>query len=72
MEMQLSLDNPQSGPERLQLRLALLACEREQLRASGGSRELLERNRLEIGRCQYEFSHELVRRHLGSPVEQAA
>ena len=67
-----SFDGSQSSPEQLQLRLALLACEREQLRENGGSRDLLERNRLELGRCQYELSHALIRRYLVQPVARAA
>lgn len=70
--MQSSFDGSQSGPEQLQLRLALLACEREQLRENGGTRDLLERNRVEIGRSQYELSRELIRRYLVQPVERAA
>jgi hypothetical protein len=65
-------DGSQSSPEQLQLRLALLAREREQLRENGGSRDLLERNRLELGRCQYELSHALIRRYLVQPVTRAA
>jgi hypothetical protein len=65
-------DGSQSSPEQLQLKLALLAREREQLREDGGSRDLLERNRLELGRCQYELSHSLIRRYLVQPVTRAA
>ncbi|MGD0272526.1 MAG: hypothetical protein ABSB96_02185 [Gaiellaceae bacterium] len=54
------------------MRLALLVCERERLRENGGSSGLLERNRLEIGRCQYEFSYALIRRYLLQPVKRAA
>jgi hypothetical protein len=70
--MHLNLEGFQSSPEQLQLRLALLACERERLRENSGARDLLERNRLEIGRCQYEFSHALIRRYLVQPVKRAA
>jgi len=70
--MQSSFDGSQSSPEQLQLRLALLVCERERLRENGGSSGLLERNRLEIGRCQYEFSYALIRRYLLQPVKRAA
>lgn len=61
-----------STPEQIQLQLALLACERQQLRENGGTRESLERNRLAIGRCQYELSHALIRRYLAWPVQRAA
>ena len=70
--MQHSFDGSQLSPEQLQLRLALLACERERLRENGDSRDLLERNRLEIGRRQYELSYALIRRYLVQPVKRAA
>jgi len=70
--MQPGFDGSQSDPEQLRLRLALLACERERLRENGGAGDLLERNRLEIGRCQYEFSYALIRRYLVQPVKRAA
>jgi hypothetical protein len=60
------------SPEQLQLRLSLLAIERQRLREVGSSRELLENNRLEIGRCQHELSCALIRRHLVRPAERAA
>jgi len=41
------------SPEQLQLEISSLALERQRLREVGGGRELLEMNRLEIGRCQY-------------------
>jgi hypothetical protein len=52
------------SPEQLQLELSLLALERQRLREAGSARDLLETNRLEIGRCQYELSRALIRRHL--------
>jgi len=70
--MQSSFDGSQSSPEQLQLSLARLACERERLRENAGSRDLLERNRLELGRCQYELSHALIKRYLVQPVTRAA
>ena len=70
--MQIDLEGPKSSPEQLQLRLELLACERERLRENGLAGDLLERNRLEIGRCQYELSHALIRRYLVQPVKRAA
>jgi hypothetical protein len=60
------------SPEQLQVRLSLLAIERQRLRDAGSSRELLENNRLEIGRCQHELSSALIRRHLVRPTERAA
>ncbi|HEY5159446.1 MAG TPA: hypothetical protein VII83_00085 [Gaiellaceae bacterium] len=59
-------------PEQLQLRLSLLALERQRLRETGSPAEVLEANRLEIGRCQYELSRALIRRYLVRPVERAA
>jgi hypothetical protein len=60
------------SPEQLELRLSLLVLERQRLREAGSARELLETNRLEIGRCQYELSRALIRRHLGQTVKRAA
>ena len=60
------------SPEQLQLELSLLALERQQMRETGSPGEVLETNRLEIGRRQYEFSVALIQRHLGHPVERAA
>jgi hypothetical protein len=61
-----------ASPEQLQLKLALLACEREQLRNNGAEHESLEHNRLEIGRSQYELSLALIQRHLIRPAKRAA
>jgi len=61
-----------STPEQIQLQLALLGCERQHLRESGGTRESLEQNRLAIGRCQYELSHALIQRYLAWPAQRAA
>jgi hypothetical protein len=60
------------SPEQLQLRLSLLALERQRLRETRSPAGLLESNRLEIGCCQYELSRALIRRHLERPVERAA
>ncbi len=60
------------SPEQLQLEVSLLVQKRQKLREVESSREILERNRLEIGRCQYELSLALIRRHLARPVERAA
>jgi hypothetical protein len=61
-----------ASPEDLQRRLAALASERQRLRDAGGLGVHLERNRLEIGRCQYELSHALINRYLRRPAERAA
>ncbi len=60
------------SPEQLQLELSLLALERQRMRESGSPGEVLETNRLEIGRRQYDLSVALIQRHLGRPVERAA
>lgn len=60
------------SPEQLQLELSSLALERQQLREAGSNPDLLEMNRLEIGRRQYELSRALIRRHLGHAVKRAA
>jgi hypothetical protein len=65
-------DGSGSSPEQLQLKLSLLAIERQRLREAGRSRELLESNRLEIGRYQYKLSNALIRRHLVRPAKRAA
>jgi len=65
-------DRSRLSPEQLQLELALLALERQRLREAGSSCEVLETNRLEIGRYQYELSRALIRRHLGHPAKRAA
>jgi hypothetical protein len=70
--MRRSTHEPAFSPEQLQLRIALLVCERERLRANDGSGELLEQNRLEIGRCQYELSRALISHHLAQPIRHAA
>lgn len=61
-----------SSPEQLQLKLSLLAIERQRLREAESSRVSLENNRLEIGRRQYELSNALIRRHLVRSSARAA
>jgi hypothetical protein len=65
-------ERPGLNPEQLQLELSLLALERQRLREDGTTRELLETNRLEIGRCQYELSRALIQLHLAQTVKRAA
>jgi hypothetical protein len=65
-------DRSRFNPEQLQLELSVLALERQRMRESGSSGAVLETNRLEIGRRQYELSAALIQRHLGHPVERAA
>jgi len=69
---QLGEDGSRFNPEQLQLELSMLALERQRMREAGSPREVLEPNRLAIGRCQYELSLALIQRHLGQAVERAA
>jgi hypothetical protein len=53
-------------------RIQSLACERQELRARGASDLVLERNRVQIARAQWQLSYALIRRHMPAPVEQNA
>jgi hypothetical protein len=68
---ELGLDGGAS-PEQVQGQLTILALQREMLRETGSPHELLECNRLEIGRLQYVLSQALIRRYLTQPGEQQA
>jgi hypothetical protein len=57
------------GVEELRDLIAELVRERQQLRASGASRTSLERNRRQLARSQWEFSHALIERHVPRPAE---
>jgi hypothetical protein len=50
--------------EELQALIDRLTAERQRLRAERASHDLLEQNRLEIARAQWELSHALIDRHL--------
>ena len=65
-------DRSRFSPEQLQLELSMLALERQRMREAGSPGELLETNRLEIGRRQYDLSVALIQRHLVRLVERAA
>jgi hypothetical protein len=58
--------------EALTLRISVLVAERQQLRDRGASETMLERNRLELARAQWELGHALIDRHLPEPAEQPA
>ncbi len=56
--------------EALTLRVAELVSERQALRESGASEAVLEKNRIQIARAQWELGHALIDEHL--PAEQPA
>jgi hypothetical protein len=58
--------------ESLNLRIQVLCAERQALRTSGAAESVLEQNRVEIARAQWELSHALIERYLPKPAEQAA
>lgn len=60
------------GPEELQQKLANLAYERERLREAGKPRTELERNRLEIVRCQQQLSRSFIQLYLPDSTYSAA
>jgi hypothetical protein len=62
----------QETVESLNLRIAALCAERQVLRGSGAAESVLERNRVEIARAQWELSHALIERYLPNAAEQAA
>jgi hypothetical protein len=49
--------------ETLSDQIRRLVLQRQALRASSAGRELLEANRLELVRSQWEFSYALIERH---------
>lgn len=55
---------PDPGVEELQVRIAALVAERQQLRAFGASRPWLEQNRLQLGHSQRQLCYALIERHL--------
>jgi hypothetical protein len=58
-----------ASADELAARIAILVAERQQLRERAAGEALLERNRLQLARAQWELGHALIDRHL--PVEQA-
>jgi hypothetical protein len=50
--------------EELQAKVGLLAALRQQLRAEHAAGDVLEENRLELARTQWELSHALIQRYL--------
>jgi hypothetical protein len=55
--------------EELHELIAELVRERQRLRASGASHTLLERNRRQLARSQWELSQALIERHVPRPAE---
>jgi hypothetical protein len=45
-------------------RIAALTAERQELRKAGASHEVLEENRVQLGRHQWALSHALIEQHL--------
>ena len=60
------------GVDALQIRVAALALERQELRTSGAEPTALERNRVKLARAQWELSHALIDQYLPGPGEHAA
>jgi hypothetical protein len=56
--------NAAAEVEELSERIAALAAERQELRKAGASCEVLEENRVRLGRSQWELCHALIERHL--------
>jgi hypothetical protein len=52
------------GVDELSERIAALAAERQELRKTGASDEVLEQNRVELGRSQWALSQALIDQHL--------
>jgi hypothetical protein len=50
--------------EALSERIAALASERQELRKAGASYEVLEENRVKLGRSQWALCHALIEWHL--------
>jgi len=61
------------GVDALQERVATLARERQELRATGAPASSLERNRVSLAHAQWELSHALIEQHSPpAPREHAA
>jgi hypothetical protein len=61
---QFECNSPGGSVEELQARAGALAAARQQLRADNAPDEVLEENRLELARTQWELSHALIQRYL--------
>jgi hypothetical protein len=58
--------------EALALRHQELVQERQELRSAAASDATLERNRVQIARCQFELSHALIERYLPRDASEHA
>jgi hypothetical protein len=58
--------------EQLQERHDTLVADRQELRATGAAEAVLERNRLQIARCQFELSYALIERYYERPAARSA
>jgi hypothetical protein len=56
--------NGAAGIEELSERIATLAAERQELRKAGASCEVLEVNRVQLGRGQWALSEALIEKYL--------
>ena len=61
---QFQRDSLAGSVEELQARIGALAAVRQQLRADNAPDHVLEGNRLELARTQWELSHALIQRYL--------
>jgi hypothetical protein len=64
MEMDLNARAEITGVAELSERIAVLTAERQELRQSGASCEILEENRKQLSRNQWALSHALIEQHL--------
>jgi hypothetical protein len=64
------LRKSQATVETLQRELSALVALRQELRTRGEAGEVLEQNRVEIARCQWQLSYALIERYL--PQRRAA
>ncbi len=55
-----------AGVKELTEQIAALTAERQELRNTGASHELLEENRARLGRSQWALCHALIQQHLPS------
>jgi len=62
--MDTTAQNGAAKVEELTERIATLTAERQELRKAGASCEVLEENRVQLGRSQWALSHALIEQHL--------